>query len=315
MASTDQARTALATRQRQTPATSGEGKAIAATVRQIIDRQASELALVLPAGMDADRFARLVVSAVKSTPKLMLAFGSQQGQQSVLLASMEAAAIGLEPNTPTQQAWIVPRKDHGVWEGRLWIGYRGLLTLVRRSNTVKELVAGVVRANDDFGWSRELDRDTLHHHPADANRGPATHVYAIARLLNGGTQFSVLTREDVEKRREQSDGWRDSKSRQYSPWTKWPDAMWMKSGVRSLVPWLDLSMDASRDVGRAMSVDERRLTLDDDLVIVPEDDPDDETPALVEGEAQAGEPDDEPDEVAAGGDDGGQVDDAGASPA
>lgn len=317
MASTEQARTALATRQRQTPATNGENKAIASTVRKVIDRQAAELALVLPAGMDADRFARLVVSAVKSTPKLMLAFGSKQGEQSILLAAMEAAAIGLEPNTPTQQAWIVPRKDHGVWEGRLWIGYRGLLTLVRRSNTVKELVAGVVRASDTFAWSRELDRDTLTHRPADSNRGPATHVYAIARLLNGGVQFSVLTREDVEKRRDQSDGWRDSKNRQYSPWTKWPDAMWMKSGVRSLVPWLDLSMDASRDVGRAMSVDERRLMLDDDLVIVPEDDPDDdETLALVEGEAQAGEPGetDESGEVDAGGDDGGP-DDAGASPA
>lgn len=318
MASTEQTRTALATRQRaQSPATNGENKAIASTVRKVIDRQAAELALVLPAGMDADRFARLVVSAVKSTPKLMLAFGSKQGEQSILLAAMEAAAIGLEPNTPTQQAWIVPRKDHGVWEGRLWIGYRGLLTLVRRSNTVKELVAGVVRASDTFAWSRELDRDTLTHRPADSNRGPATHVYAIARLLNGGVQFSVLTREDVEKRREQSDGWRDSKNRQYSPWQRWPDAMWMKSAVRSLVPWLDLSMDASRDVGRAISVDERRLTLDDDLVIVPEDDPDEETPALVEGEAQAGEEpdeDDEPGEVDAGGDDDGPGD-AGVSPA
>jgi recombination protein RecT len=303
MATTDQTRTALAKRQAGAPATTGDTKAIGATVRKVIDRQAAELALVLPASMDPDRFARLVVSAVKSTPKLMLAFGSKQGEQSILLAAMEAATIGLEPNTPTQQAWIVPRKDHGTWEGRLWIGYRGLLTLVRRSGTVKELVAGVVRASDEFAWSRELDRDTLVHRPAETNRGPATHVYAIARLLNGGVQFSVLTREEVEQRRDLSDGWRDAKSRPYSPWTRWPDAMWMKSGVRALVPWLDLSPDASRDVGQAMSVDERRLMLDDDLTIVADDDGlDDETGPLEVGPGDDDDPDAGDDDVETGGD-------------
>jgi recombination protein RecT len=294
MASTDEARTAVATRRHPPPAQTGESNAIAATVRKVIDRQASELAKVLPADMDPDRFARLVVSAVKSTPKLMLAFGSKKGEQSILLAAMEAAAIGLEPNTPTQQAWLVPRKDDGVWEGRLWIGYRGLLTLARRSETVKELVAGVVRERDEFEWSRQLDRDTLEHRIADGDRGAATHVYAIARLVNGGVQFAVLTREEVEKRREMSDGWRSQKSRPYSPWTKWPDAMWMKSAVRSLVPWLDLSDAAARDVGRALAADERRLRLDDDLVIVPADDDIDgeELPELVEGGDQ-GEPADE----------------------
>jgi recombination protein RecT len=225
--------------------------------------------------MDADRFARIIVSAVRATPKLMLAFGSTQGQQSILLAGMESATIGLEPNTPAQHAWIVPRRDHGVWEGRLWLGYRGLLSLVRRSGTVKELVAAVVRQNDTFSWSRQLDRDTLEHRPADTKRGDATHVYAIARLHNGGTQFIVLTREDIEARRELSDGWRDSKSRPYSPWTRFPDAMWAKSAVRSLVPWLELAPEAEHRVNRALEVDERRLVLDEDAYIIPdpEDDP------------------------------------------
>ena len=264
MASTDEARTALETRNRSSaPVANGETRAIASTVKKVIDRQAGELARVLPPSMDADRFARLVLTAVRSTPQLILAFGTPQGEQSVLFAAMASASIGLEPNTPTQQAWLVPRKDHGTWECRLWIGYRGLLTLVRRSDTVKELVAGVVRENDDFAWSRELDRDTLSHRPADGDRGKATHVYSIARLLNGGVQFSVLTRSEVEARRASSDSWTNQKSRPFSPWVKWPDSMWMKSAVRSLVPWLDLSTGASHDVGRAMSFDERRLTLDD----------------------------------------------------
>jgi recombination protein RecT len=276
MADTKEAKGALEARRSGRTSTDVEARAIGATVRQVIERQATELALVLPPSMDADRFARIIVSAVKSTPKLMLAFGTTQGQQSILLAGMESATIGLEPNTPAQHAWIVPRRDHGVWEGRLWLGYRGLLSLVRRSGTVKELVAAVVRENDTFAWSRQLDRDTLEHRPADAKRGKATHVYAIARLTNGGTQFIVLTREDIEARRELSDGWRDDKSRPYSPWTRFPDAMWAKSAVRSLVPWLELAPEAEHRVNRALEVDERRLVLDEDAFIIPdpEDDPD-----------------------------------------
>lgn len=290
MASTDEARTALEARQRPAPpATNGETRAIAATVRKVIDRQSGELGRVLPAGMDSDRFARLVLTAVRSTPKLMLAFGTKQGEQSVLFAAMAAATVGLEPNTPTQHAWLVPRQDHGVWECRLSIGYRGLLTLVRRSNTVKELVAGVVREKDDFAWSRELERDTLSHRPAEGDRGKATHVYAIGRLLNGGTQFSVLTRSEVEARRACSDSWTSQKSRPYSPWTKWPDAMWMKSAVRALVPWLDLSIETAADVGRAMSFDERRLSIDDagEVPALEAADDDDYEPPFEPGDDQA----------------------------
>lgn len=287
MADTREAKGALQARQSNAVATDVEARAIGATVRQVVERQSAELALVLPPSMDADRFARLIVSAVKSTPKLMLAFGTSQGQQSILLAGMESATIGLEPNTPAQHAWIVPRRDHGVWEGRLWLGYRGLLSLVRRSGTVRELVAAVVRENDEFGWSRMLDRDHLEHRPADAKRGNATHVYAIARLLNGGTQFIVLTREDIEARRECSDGWRDAKSRPYSPWTRFPDSMWAKSAVRSLVPWLELAPEAEHRVNRALEVDERRLVLDDDAYIVPdpEDDPEGDGEAEVDPDA------------------------------
>lgn len=276
MASSDEVRGALETR--RAPNGGGDvvtaNRSLAVTVRRVIDRQADELRLVLPPSMDADRFARLTISAVKATPKLMLAFGSKQGEQSVLLAAMEAATVGLEPNTPLQHAWLVPRKDHGVWEARFWIGYRGLLTLIHRGGAVREVVAGVVHENDEFGWGRELDRDTLTHRPGGDNRGKATHVYAIARLINGGAQFEVLTRAEVEKRREQSDGWKDAKSRPYSPWTKWPDAMWKKSAVRALVPWLDLSHEAAGNVGHALAADGRRLQLDDDLVLGPADDED-----------------------------------------
>jgi recombination protein RecT len=301
MAATDQVRNELATRA-HTPAgvtVPGENDQ-ARMIREVIDRQAGDLALVMPAGLDPSRFARLIIGAVRSTPKLILAFGTDAGQQSVLLAAMEAATVGLEPNTPLQHAWLVPRRRRApdgsqVWEARLWLGYRGLLTLIRRSHTVRELVADIVHTNDEFGWSRELDRDTLWHRPAPGARGKATCVYAIARMHNGGTQFVVLDRSEVEKRRDCSDGWTDAKSRQHSPWTKWPASMWRKSAVRALVPWLDLSVEVAGQVGSALAVDavplglpagtgERRAPVELDEAV------DDDTPT---SDPDAGDEDDE----------------------
>lgn len=271
MASTEETRTALAERRNPPPAPAPVGDAD--NIRVIIQRQADELALVLPEQMDSERFARLIVNAVKATPKLLLSMGTVQGRQSVLLAAMEAATIGLEPNTPLQHAWLVPRRgqdENGdrIWEARLWLGYRGLLTLMRRSNTVRELVADVVHDGDVFAWSRELDRDHLRHGPGAGDRGAATQVYAIARMLSGGTQFVVLTRADVEARRDMSDGWKDEKSRPYSPWTKWPASMWRKSAVRALVPWLDLTPDTTAQVSSALAADAANLRLTHDRAAV-----------------------------------------------
>src|SRR5690606_162224 len=123
-------------------------------VRQIIDRQSDAFRQVLPKHVEPDRFARLVLTAIRATPELMACFETQQGQTSVLLSAMQAAAIGVEPNTPTQEAWLLPRRNKGVWECQLSIGYRGMLKLARRSGTIKTIFAEVVRERDHFHWSR-----------------------------------------------------------------------------------------------------------------------------------------------------------------
>ena len=119
MASTDEVRNQLATRRH-----GGEMRVPEEgdDLRRVIDRQAAELELVLPAGLAPDRFARLILTAVKSQPKLLLAFGTSQGRQSVLFAAMEAATVGLEPNTPLQHAWLVPRRGRRAEGDQIWEG-------------------------------------------------------------------------------------------------------------------------------------------------------------------------------------------------
>lgn len=227
-------------------------------VHGAIARQSEAFAAVLPDHVDPDRFSRLVLAACKATPQLMECFATQQGGTSLLIAAMQAAAVGLEPNTPTQEAWLLPRRRDGVMECQLSIGYRGYLALARRAPNTKTVTARVVYEGDDFDYAYGLDADTLEHRPAAAgvDRGALTHAYALVRYLNGGTVFVVLNRDDVEARRARSDSWRSERARPYSPWTTAEPAMWAKSAVRALVPFLDLRVT---DLA-AIRNDDRTLT-------------------------------------------------------
>lgn len=251
MSNTDDLKNRLADRQQPGSAvekSDGKPASAAEMVRRAIDLQTAAFKAVLPSGQEADRFGRLVLTAVKASPQLMECFGTTQGQTSLLLAAMQAASVGLEPNTPTQDCWLLPRRAKGVMECQLSIGYRGLLKLARRSGSIKTIFAEVVHEKDVFHWSRGLEEDELEHVPFDGpgDAGPLTHVYAIARYKEGGYSFIVLNRAQVENRRAQSDSFKNGAT--YSPWTKWPDAMWRKTALRALVPYLELQTEDARAV-------------------------------------------------------------------
>ncbi len=82
--------------------------------------------------LTADRMLRLCVNAVKKTPRL-----AECDPKSVLGAMMTSAALGLEPNTVQQQAFLIPYKKRvkvgdnwiDTYDCQFQIGYRGLSPL------------------------------------------------------------------------------------------------------------------------------------------------------------------------------------------
>lgn len=259
---------------------------LSSVVNQAVERQGPSLKALLPRGQEAVRFQNLVLTAVKSAPELMQCFATKQGEVSILLAVRQAAAIGLEPNTPLQEAWLLPRRSGQVMEAQLMIGYKGLLKLARRSGLVRSVRAEVVHQADDFHYALGL-RPDIHHVPANGDRGDLTHAYAVIDYKDGALDFRVMDKAEIERHRAKSDSWRNERARPYSPWTVWPEAMWRKTVLRAVLGMAPLTADEAG----AIEHDERVLTLDDgDVVEVKEDD----TPQL-----PAAEPDhpDEPVEV------------------
>lgn len=274
MTNTTSTRNKLATRAAAPATTDGEGApaSVSEVIRRSVARAADTFADVLPTGTDPERYARLVMVAAKSTPQLVECFATTQGEQSVLLAAAMAATMGLEPNTPAQDCWLTPRRNRGVVECQLTLGYKGKRKLMRRAGNITTILVDVVRANDRFEWSRGFDRDVLVHEivkPED--RGPLEWVYAIARYRDGGHDAVRLHRTEVEAHRALSDTWRSEKARPYSPWTNHTADMWRKTAVHELAKVVDLEPTTARLLAFDDAVP---AVVDGEIVAVPAPDPD-----------------------------------------
>ncbi len=139
-----------------------------------------EIARALPSVITPERFTRMALNALNNTPKL-----AECTQMSFLGALMSAAQLGLEPNTPLGQAYLIPFKNKSVLECQFQIGYKGLLDLVYRNDMVQTVQAQAVYENDTFSYALGLNSDLIHV-PALNERGEMIAFYALFKLENGG---------------------------------------------------------------------------------------------------------------------------------
>lgn len=89
-------------------------------IADLIKAMQPEIKKALPEVITVERFTRMALSALNTTPKL-----KECTQMSFLSALMNAAQLGLEPNTPLGQAYLIPYKNKGVLECQFQIGYKG----------------------------------------------------------------------------------------------------------------------------------------------------------------------------------------------
>ena len=124
-----------------------------------------EIRKALPSVITPERFTRMALSAINNTPKL-----AECTQMSFLAALMNAAQLGLEPNTPLGQAYLIPFQNKGVLECQFQLGYKGLINLAYRNEQLQTIQAQCVCANDEFEYELGLN-SKLFHKPALGERG------------------------------------------------------------------------------------------------------------------------------------------------
>ena len=87
------------------------------TLQDYMKVMQGEIAKALPSAITPERFTRMVLSAISVNPSL-----SKCTPKSFLGAMMCAAQLGLEPNTPLGQAYLLPYSNHGTLECQFQIG-------------------------------------------------------------------------------------------------------------------------------------------------------------------------------------------------
>ena len=232
------------------------------TLEEYIEQRKTQVEQMLPANMTIDRFLRIAYTAFRTTPKL-----ADCTQQSIMGALLQAAQLGLEPNTEGQ-AYIIPytntkyknEKKTFVSEAQFQIGYKGYIELFYRHGAAQVLDMHTVYENDKFEYAYG-SQPYLKHCPVLKNRGEVIAYYAVAMLRNGGSVFKVMSRDEcIEHGKTHSKcfitrKW-DENAKTYvqvephfdpnSPWAKDVNAMCKKTVLIQLAKLLPKSVELQK---------------------------------------------------------------------
>lgn len=211
------------------------------SVADMLEKNKAGMAQAIPKHMSIDRFTRIALSELRANPKLL-----ECNPASLMSCLVKSSQLGLEVGAALGHAYLVPYKT----ECTLIIGYRGLITLARRSGEIISITARIVHENDLFELEYGLD-EKLKHVPAIDDPGKMTHVYAVAKLRDGGIQYDVMTRAEVEAIRKRS------RAGNGGPWVSDYEEMARKTVLRRLCKYLPISIELSD----AIAADDERQDL------------------------------------------------------
>lgn len=205
------------------------------TVFDLIKKMEPEIKRALPKQISTERFTRIAMTAVRNTPKLQTC-----DPMSFIAALMQSAQLGLEPNTPLGQAYLIP---YGR-EAQFQLGYQGMLTLAYRTGEYQSIYAHAVYENDHFEYEYGLN-EKLVHVPAEDPQGEPIYYYAVYKLQNGGHGFVVMSRKQIEKHRDQ---YSPSAKSKHSPWNTDFDSMAKKTVLKQLLKYAPKSVEFASQV-------------------------------------------------------------------
>jgi len=228
------------------------------TLQDLLNRMKPEIEKALPKHLNAERFARIALTEVRRTPKLL-----ECTQASFLGALMMAAQTGLEPG-PFGFCYIVPytSKRTGITTAQFQISAKGYVNLMYRSGEVVSVASNVVYENDLFEFEYGIDEKLRHIPKFDGDRGKRICVYAIAHFKDGGHMYVVLPPDVIKKIRSKS------QTPNNGPWVDWEDEMWIKSALKRLAKYAPLSPELKRK----LDLDETIKTeIKEDMSEVPDE--------------------------------------------
>lgn len=189
-----------------------------------------------------ERLTKITLSAISRNPYLLKCTPT-----SVLRAVMDSASLGLEPTGGVLgQAYMVPYKMYdkhtkqSQYEAQLIVGYRGYITLARRSGEIVSVESHVVHQHDHFDI--EFGREPkLSHKPSYAeDPGPPIAAYCVAEFRDGAKHCEFMTKAEIDKVRDRS------RAKDNGPWVTDYEEMAKKTVVRRAAKYWPLSIEMAK---------------------------------------------------------------------
>jgi len=240
------------------------------TIADMIIARKEAFGAVLPKHLSADRFVKIAIAALTKSPDL-----AKCTIESLLMALAACSELGLEPNSPLGHAYLIPfensyRDDNGQWrkvmECQLIIGFKGLLSVARRSGEIASISVRAVYERDVFEV-KYGDEESIHHTPfvpklarnekgeptgfeGPENAGRVAAAYMIAHLKDGSVQREVMWEADLLAIKARAKGMtrRDGTPNPKSPWTTDFAEMARKTVFRRGWKWLPQSTEMAKAV-------------------------------------------------------------------
>ena len=197
-------------------------------VQSVLESLKPQIAQALPKHLSADRMIQMATQVIVKNPKV-----AECSAASLIGAVMQASILGFKPSDSLGQVYFVPYGKSVQFQ----VGYKGYIDLARRSGQIKTLYAYPVYQNDHFEYELGLE-PKLTHRPAQEDRGEMTFVYAVAHYKDGGYNFVVLSRNEVERLRLRN---AFQKSKPSGAWATDYEAMACAKAIKQLSKYMPLS--------------------------------------------------------------------------
>lgn len=140
------------------------------------------------------KFKQVVITEIKKNVKLQEAF--LKNPASLFASILHCAELDLSPSQMVGEFFFIPYKDTIT----PILGYKGLITLLLRSDKIKKIWTEVVYEDDDFFYEMGLDPKLVHipNHDSDRSPNKIKYVYACAKLDDNEVTFKVMSRKEIQ---------------------------------------------------------------------------------------------------------------------
>lgn len=162
---------------------------------------------------------------------------AQNNPQSLQIAMMNVASVGLSLNPVEKWCYLIPRKIGNEQRVILDISYQGLIQIAKASGAISSCSAVLVYESEreGFEWRGEYEQPVHPRDPFLEEKGKIVGGYAQTRLPDGSFIYYAMSSKEIAKRRDCSE--MVKRGGHSGPWAQWEEEMIKKTIIKQASKW------------------------------------------------------------------------------